>query len=470
MPELTHLSLFSGIGGLDLAAEWAGFKTVGQVELGEYQTAVLARHWPNVERWQDVRDFTIHSFEERTGIGTGEVNLLTGGPPCQPFSLAGNRRASGDERDMWPEYFRVVGEIRPRWCVAENVRGLLTAEDGRYFRGILRQFTDLGYCVAWGLIRACDAGAPHQRERICFVAHTNKWTGDTRNEREPNTKAFTQSCADGTSGFRQLAHAQGTSENGRFGDANAAGFGGFTDSGTLEHTGGTGRQECHAAPISGETGHLAGGHYPGNVGDTLGEGQTRKDDISKSAVPPKPSKRELGAADSLCRDTRGAEPEGQLGETRTGGASGCISKLADTDRGGHVQGKSEVNTAETGERSQPRLTDSGLVDNTGCLGCAGSDRRGNVAELADRYPRQRRAAKPGLGGLLDGISARLDAQRWPAAKGQPQFDWEPPRTGFGIPDRAKRLTGDGNAVVPEQFYPVMALIAEYERRTEHEQS
>lgn len=72
--------------------------------------------------------------------------------------------------------------------------------------------------------------------------------------------------------------------------------------------------------------------------------------------------------------------------------------------------------------------------------------------------------------MLDGISARLDAQRWPAAKGQPQFDWEPPRTGFGIPDRAKRLMGDGNAVVPEQFYPVMALIAEYERRTEHEQS
>ena len=86
MERLTHLSLFTGIGGLGLASEWAGFETVGQVEWADYQTAVLARHWPDVERWRDVRDFTVQSFRERCGIGPGELTLITGGPPCQPFN------------------------------------------------------------------------------------------------------------------------------------------------------------------------------------------------------------------------------------------------------------------------------------------------------------------------------------------------------------------------------------------------
>lgn len=120
---MTHLSLFTGIGGLDLAAEMAGFVTVGQCEWADYPTRVLEKHWPEVERWRDVRDFTADDFARRTGVRAGELMLLTGGPPCQPFSLAGKRLASGDKRDMWPEYFRVVGEVMPRWCVAENVRG-----------------------------------------------------------------------------------------------------------------------------------------------------------------------------------------------------------------------------------------------------------------------------------------------------------------------------------------------------------
>jgi len=250
MSGLTHLSLFTGIGGLDLAAEWAGFETVGQVEWAEYQTQVLTRHWPDVERWKDVRDFTIQSFRERTGLRAGEVTLLTGGPPCQPFSLAGNRGASDDERDMWPEYFRAVREVRPKWCVGENVRGLLTAEDGRYFRGILRQFADAGYSVAWGLIRACDAGAPHQRERVCLVAH-----------------------------------AESELQNRPIVGSEAAGLRGFADSGALEHTCSAGQQEQHAAAVAGEAGHSAGRHYPGTVGDT--NSRSEGDDLVQHGQAPR---------------------------------------------------------------------------------------------------------------------------------------------------------------------------------------
>lgn len=168
---MTHLSLFSGIGGLDLAAEWAGFETVGQCEWADYPTRVLEKHWPDVPRWRDIRTLTGESFYERTKRKT--VDLISGGFPCQPHSLAGLHKASGDERDLWPEYRRVIGEIKPRWVVAENVRGLLSSESGRFFAGILRDFSDLGFDVGWCCFRAADVGAIHARERIAIIAHTN---------------------------------------------------------------------------------------------------------------------------------------------------------------------------------------------------------------------------------------------------------------------------------------------------------
>ena len=167
---MTHLSLFTGIGGLDLAAEWAGFKTVGQCEWADYPTKVLEKHWPDVPRWRDIHDLSANDFVRRTGRTT--VDCISGGFPCQPHSVAGLRKASCDERDLWPEYRRVIGEIRPKWVVAENVRGLLSSEDGRFFRSILRDFADLGFNVGWCCFRAADVGAVHARERIAIIAHS----------------------------------------------------------------------------------------------------------------------------------------------------------------------------------------------------------------------------------------------------------------------------------------------------------
>lgn len=175
--KLTHLSLFSGIGGLDLAAEWAGFESVGQCEWADYPTKVLEKHWPDVPRWRDIHGLSADEFVQRTGIGSGELTCISGGFPCQPHSVAGLRKASCDERDLWPEYRRVVSEIKPKWVVAENVRGLFTSESGRFFRGILRDFADMGYDAGWCCYRAADVGTIHARERVAIIAHSNSEFG-----------------------------------------------------------------------------------------------------------------------------------------------------------------------------------------------------------------------------------------------------------------------------------------------------
>ena len=167
---MNHFSLFTGIGGIDLAAEWAGFETVGQCEFADYPTKVLEKHWPDIPRWRDVRYVTVQSVRER---GIESVTLLSGGFPCQPHSLAGERKASADERDLWGEFARIICEIKPRWVLGENVRGLLSSEDGRFFGRVLNDLADMGYNAGWCVYGADRVGAPHQRERVFIVAHSN---------------------------------------------------------------------------------------------------------------------------------------------------------------------------------------------------------------------------------------------------------------------------------------------------------
>lgn len=163
---MTHASLFSGIGGFDLAAEWMGWENLFHCEWNPFGQRVLKHHFPNSISYNDITktDFSIHR---------GQVDILTGGFPCQPYSSAGKRLGKADERHLFPHMLRCIKEVKPRWVVGENVRGLVSWNGGMVFNEVYDDLEREGYEVQSFLIPAASVNAPHQRYRIWFVAYSN---------------------------------------------------------------------------------------------------------------------------------------------------------------------------------------------------------------------------------------------------------------------------------------------------------
>jgi len=168
---MRHGSLFSGIGGFDLAAEWMGWENVFHCEWNEFGRKVLNHYWPNAKSYEDITqtDFSIHR---------GKIDVLTGGFPCQPYSNAGKRLGKEDERHLWPEMLRAIREIEPAYVVGENVRGLVNWSGGLVFEEVCADLEAEGYEVQPFLLPACGKDAPHRRDRIWFVAHRNNGNGE----------------------------------------------------------------------------------------------------------------------------------------------------------------------------------------------------------------------------------------------------------------------------------------------------
>lgn len=177
---MTHFSLCSGIGGIDLAAEWAGFETIGQCEVDEYASKVLAKNFKGVKNYGDIRTITAERLRA-DGITGGGITVLSAGFPCQPYSLAGKGLGDDDSRDLWGEVARILRAVRPKWFVGENTPGLFARNNQRFFKRVIDDITENGYSVSWALWGACDVGAPHRRDRVFIVGKNSEPCGDSGN-------------------------------------------------------------------------------------------------------------------------------------------------------------------------------------------------------------------------------------------------------------------------------------------------
>lgn len=185
---MKHAALFNGMGGFQLAAEMIGWENVMSCEIDEFCNTITKYYWPNCIQHGDIRttDFT---------IWRGKIDILTGGFPCQPYSLAGSRKGKEDDRHLWPQMRRAIREIQPTWIVGENVRGIVSWNNGLVFDEVQADLEAEGYEVTPFEIPACGIGADHIRERVWFLAHSSGlgWEDVQGND---------------ASGFDPIAHAE----------------------------------------------------------------------------------------------------------------------------------------------------------------------------------------------------------------------------------------------------------------------
>jgi len=391
--NFTVLDLFSGIGGFSLGLERAGMETVAFCENDKFCQKVLAKHWPDIPIHENIEELDGRQYR-------GTVDLVCGGFPCQPFSVAGEQRGKEDDRALWPEMLRVIREVEPAWVIGENVSGIINME----LDNVLSDLEDSGYSCQTFVIPACSVDAKHRRDRVWIIAshaNFNSKPDGSQHERQ---------------GAGQLDVADSIDNDGR-------GRSGSQPRGRhsrVEHRGGgSGQPERETDSPVGNT---------DNLGSLLSSHETER---GGSASRHSEGKLERGSSDVV-----NAKHDGSFATEITRSSSSS----SDNDTKGQespskFEGASRPGNGEAvAYASIERLQGSEETGNS--LGSR-TNREQFSARFGGVSGRDNPSAQPGMGGMADGVSRWLD---------EPEGI---PRVIGKVPDRVNRLKALGNAVVPQ---------------------
>jgi len=472
------LDLFSGLGGFSLGLERTGhFETIAFCDNDKFSKLILDKHWKGIKVYEDVREITKEKFKQD---GTPFPDIITGGFPCQPFSVAGKQKGTSDDRHLWPEMFRIIKAFKPRYVIGENVRGIINIQDGVVFETVCTDLESEGYEVQPFIIPAASVGAPHRRERVWIVANREESMVNSDNIRfEQHSTTKEETSWRGTSAtFESTSNVSNTEskrtwkDNGgiRQGSSRISGGQGTT---AAEDVGNSKYNGSPTSEIGRRNEEINGGTEKRQNGSVEFEGTSGSEDNAAMENPRRTlrSRGELGAADE---DETRKENADQLERS----SSASKSNVADTNtRLGNGENKEIQSRGQTSDFSSTRGRED--VADTESIG---SDVRGLEQRQRERSGQREIGGASGSnathtererlqGGQRndqgegrqilsseqhDGREIRSETGRFSGVSGQKegsqgwwQFEPDVGRVAHGVSGRVHRLKGLGNSIVPQ---------------------
>ena len=472
---LRHLDLFSGIGGFSLGLEaTGGFETVAFCDIEEFPRKVLQKHWPHVKQYTDIKEL---NYEQLKADGLFPIDIITGGYPCQPFSVAGRKKGEKDPRHLWPEYFRLVKELRPTWVIGENVGGHIKLG----LDTVLENLESEGYAVRTFSIPASAIGANHKRERVWIVAHSerngfiaseerrsteetisnkSKGKNNTLNvegtgsisETKSNVENTRRSLRQGTfiRGENEKETRQGNADlTQRSGETSQSDVADSTIIGSDERESGLCKKESEQERILGSK---ARGES-GNVANTESEGLQGRG-INSTITSEKTESSDSRPVSSDVADTENRRGQPTQSKRREGLRGGSIdSRGIEGERKDIKRNENVANTKGSSRNVHETNREYGETETQEILGDGSSLSRTQEQVVADTV------SERGRGGETRGQDAE-NARQPSTSPWDGWWDIEPDvgRVAHGVPARTHRLKGLGNSLIPAIPYHIGNVI------------
>ena len=487
--KLKHLDLFSGIGGFSLGLEaTGGFETVAFCDIEEFPRKVLQKHWPGVKQYEDIKEL---NYEKLKTDGLLPIDIITGGYPCQPFSVAGRKKGEKDPRHLWPEYFRLIKELRPTWVIGENVSGHIKLG----LDTVLENLESEGYSVRTFSISAASIGANHQRERIWIVANTNSSGNKGKksrsigkeNEKEKRDRQVnsTTRFPDGTdsivtkqkseteveyvvnsNNIRSLQHTEATEETSRRRtEATSLSAGNVENTRRSLRQGSEFRGENENEIRQGNA-NISERSSKASEFDVANSSSGRRTSLINERSSTKKNKRREGDIEQSSTSSDVANTEGkynseQEGKIKSGGkiiegreteiwseSTGRSNTLANTENIGSVSSLHEKER----EGNSSRCSKGEFKGNSNVANTKSSQRNGN--EINREHSEPETQEELGIGSSISRTQGGSPWEGW--------WDIEPDvgRVAHGVPVRAHRLKGLGNSLVPTIPFYIGTIILE----------